>query len=165
MSDNDVKDNVIIRKMGRKELKEVMKIEQKELYSELEDWQLQQWVDGDGIFALQSSVVLKDGKVIGFTVFEIYEVKDNEIIISLDAMAIKREFQNQGIGRCLLETSLEQVIKHWEKNFKVKGLIIETGTDEAGNFYEKVFSSFEKKVFEKTWSDGKGIIIYFVRLP
>lgn len=161
---NDINDmNVIIERIKKKQVKPVIRIEEDELYPELKG-EIQLWMEGEGIFAPQSFVALRDEKVVGFTVFEIYEIKDNEIIISLDAMAIKREFQNQGIGRYLLEKSLEQVKKHWEKNFKAKGLIIETGTDEAGGFYEKVFSSFQKKVFEKTWSDGKGIIIYFVPL-
>lgn len=161
--------DVSIRKMGRKELKEVMEIEHEVLYQELEKSQIRQWVEGEGIFAPQSFVMLIDKRIIGFTVFEIYEIKRvdgvNEIIISLDAMAISEDFQKKGNGKKLLKESIERAKDYWNnRGFKVKGLIIETGTDEAGGFYEKVFSSFKKKVFEKTWSDGKGIIIYFVSL-
>lgn len=155
-----------IRKIkGKKDLKERFKIEQKELYPELTKEQLEEWMEGEGVFSPQSFVVSLNGEIVGFCVFEIYEVNANEIIISLDAIAIKKESQKQGIGRYLLETSLEEAKKYWSnKDFKVKGLIIETGTNEAVGFYEKVFPSSEKKTFPDIWSDGEGIVHFLFHL-
>ena len=155
--------------MGRKELKEVMEIEHEVLYQELEKSQIRQWVEGEGIFAPQSFVMLIDKRIIGFTVFEIYEIKRvdgvNEIIISLDAMAISEDFQKKGNGKKLLKESIERAKDYWNtRGFKVKGLIIETGTNEATGFYKKVFPSFKKRVFPDIWSDGEGIVHYFIPL-
>lgn len=154
--------NIIVGSMNRGQLKTVMEIEQKELYLELKREQIQQWMEGEGVFAPQSFVALLNGEIVGFCVFEIYEINGKEIIVSLDAIAIKKLYQKKGIGRYLLEISLKQARKYWEKEFKVKGLIIETGTDEATGFYEKVFSSFQKRVFPGIWSDGKGMVHYFI---
>lgn len=161
--------DVIIREMERKELKRIIKIQQKELYPELEDWQIKQWTEGEGIFAPKSFVVLRDEKIIGFIIFEIYEVKRveniNEIIISLDSIAISEDFQKEGIGKKLLKEGLEKAMNYWDgKGFKVKGLIVETGTEEATGFYEKVFSSFEKRIFPNIWSDEEGIVHFFIYL-
>ena len=154
-----------VRRMKRSELKEVvLGIEHDELYTELDISEIQLWVEREGVFSPQSFVISVNEEIVGFSAFTICELKDKKIIISLGAMAIKKEFQNQGIGRYLLETSLEQAKKHWEKEFRVKGLIIETGTEEATGFYEKVFSSFQKIIFPDVWDDGEGMVIYFIPL-
>lgn len=160
-----IREEVTIRETKKKERNEVREIQHKVLYPELTALQNKEWNEGEGVFSPQSFVVLLSGEIVGFSVFEIYEVKANEIIITLDAIAIKKDFQNQGIGKILLKEATEKAKNYWDgKGFRARGLIIETGTDEAGNFYEKVFPSFQKKVIEKTWIDEEGIIIYFVPL-
>ena len=157
--------DVVIRKMKGKELKRVIEINRKELYPELEGWQIQQWMDGEGVFSPESFIVLLDKKIVGFIVLEIYEIRGKEAIWEISAIAVSQEYQKKGIGTKLLREAISEIQESsFQKGFKAKGILIETGTDEATGFYEKVFSSFQKKVIERTWIDREGMVIYFVPL-
>ena len=151
--------------MKRKELKKVIEINRKELYPELKAWQIQEWMDGEGVFSPESLIVLLDKKIVGFIVLEIYEIRGKETIWEISAIAISQEYQRKGIGTKLLRKAISEIQKSsLQKGFKASGLLIETGTDEAAGFYEKIFTSFQKKTFEGIWSDGQGMIHYFIPL-
>jgi len=160
-------EKVKVRRAKRREFKEILKIEQEEIYPELTIDQLENWTEGEGRFEAQCFISLFKGKVIGFAIFEIYEIRGTEIIIQLDAIAIKKEYQGMGFGSKLLTTSLDEAKKHWDsQGFKTVCLMVETGIDEAGGFYEKVFHNFnfQKTTIKDVWSDGEGIIHYFIHL-
>jgi len=159
-------EKVRVRRAKKKEFKEILKIENKELYPELTESQLKEWMEGEDIFSPQSFVILSDDKVIGSCTFEVYELRRNEIIISLDMIVVSEDFQRKRFGSKLLLESIKEAKNYWNSaGFEVRGLIIETGTDEAGGFYEKVFRknfNFQKTTIENIWSDGEGIVHYFI---
>ncbi|MBZ9572223.1 GNAT family N-acetyltransferase [Patescibacteria group bacterium] len=153
-----------IRKMKETEIEEVMKIEQQEIYPELTLEKIKDWMKEEGLFTPQCFVAEEGGAIVGFIVLSPYDIRGDELLLELSAIAVKQKTQRQGIGKNLLNTSLVEVRKHWlNAGFKVTGLLIETCTDdkEAIAFYEKVLPFFQKEVFEKTWSDEEGIVFYF----
>lgn len=163
---------ICIRKIKKKEFKDIITLEQRELYPELTVSQLKAWVEETREFSPQLYVAVLNGKIVGFNIFSIYEVNEDklgvlEIILELSAIAVRSNYQRQRIGEKLLNDSIKEAKRYWEnEGFKVMGLRIETGTDEAPGFYEKVLpaSALQKAVFEKTWSGGEGIVEYFLSL-
>lgn len=153
--------------MRKTEIEEVMEIEQKELYPELTTEQIKDWMESRGLFAPQCFIATSDGIITGFIVWSPYDIRNDEIILELSAIAVKRENQRQRVGRRLLEISLSEVKTQWfNEGFKITGLLIETLEDEKGAqaFYEKISPSFQKKVFENALGDKTGVILYFIPL-
>lgn len=155
---------VKIRRAIEKEIEEILKIEQKEIYPELTLKQMQDWEEGEEPF-YQEFVAEVDNEIVGSVTLEIRDVKEKEVVAELLQISVEGKAQKMGVGTKLLRTSLAMMEKRCSKEgFRLVGLIVQTGTDEATGFYEKIFPIYQKKVFPKTWEDGEGMVFYFFPL-
>jgi ribosomal protein S18 acetylase RimI-like enzyme len=166
---------VEIREMdGRKELKEAIRIEHKELYQSLTEKQLMDWEKDRRMFA-PLYFVAKDGeKTVGFIVLYPYEIMEKEVIFEVSVLAVQKEYQGRGIGTKLLRNALLKAADQWkEYGYKLKGALVLMDDDrDIHCFYEHAFRLDDppwKKVntseitLKNVWSNGEGLILFFAQ--
>jgi ribosomal-protein-alanine N-acetyltransferase len=100
-------------------------------------------------------VAVKENKIVGYIVCWLSDKTAHIYNIS-----VKKEVQNLGIGRCLLEYLLEELQKY---GFKTVVLEVRKSNSKAINLYKK-FGFAEVKVLPKFYPDGEDAIFMIKNL-
>lgn len=86
-------------------------------------------------------IIKKDNKIIGFLKLSKINDDKNKEVIELQALYVLKEYQNNGIGKYLIQTALDEA-----KKLGYKKLIIGCLEDNKSNgFYKKMGGVFIKK--------------------
>ena len=163
---------ITIRKAKNAEKKEAIKIIRDEIYEELSEKEMREWIDkGWGKFPyLQCFVATEDKKLIGVIFWSLWDRGEGQGILEITAIAVKGENRKKGIGKKMLSESLERVKNYWleKKGLKIIAYCVETDqyNRQAQRFY-KSLSPDSSFLVSNIWGpDGNqdGILQYFYRL-
>jgi len=164
-----------IRVMEREEdLPLAAEIVQKEIYDELSQGEMEDWLRNSGNYPyVQSFVAEKAGEVIGFISWRLSNLRGQQIIMEIDMIAVRAKHQRKGLGNRLIQQTLEKVKSIWKKgDLEIVTIRAETDGDNrvARNFFSKTLGRLgdirettTPKVWETTRSGEDDIIQYFVR--
>jgi len=155
-----------IRKAVEGDSNTIIELEKKTLYPGISTKELKQWIEGEGFFESKIFVTEENGAIIALASYEVYEVNGNEIVLTLDALAVAESSQNLGIGEKMLIHSFDLAKTDFENSgrFKVIGLLIETDVSAVG-FYKKVLpiERTQRRDFFDVWNSGEPMVIFFVK--
>jgi ribosomal protein S18 acetylase RimI-like enzyme len=172
----DARMEVKVRLMKREEdIPLVAAIVQKEVYNELSQDEMEDWLKNSANPPYLQSFVAEriDREVVGFISWSLSDMRDKQIIMEIDMIAVKAEYQRKGIGSKLLQKTFEKVRNLWKKgDLEVVTIRTETDGDNrmARNFFSKILDRLgdirettTPRVWETTQSGEDDIIQYFVR--
>ncbi|MDI6591748.1 MAG: GNAT family N-acetyltransferase [Patescibacteria group bacterium] len=155
-----------IRKAEEGEIGEIAKIIREEIYPEISVTEMEEWIKGLGWPPnpyLWWFVVEKGGEIIGCMRWAIWDFCKDEILLLSSWIGIKKEYQNQGIGKELWREAFNRVKQYWqEKGKKIAAIFTETDEDNkrACHFYRKLFEQ-PKEIKLPMWSKER--IVWFFK--
>jgi ribosomal protein S18 acetylase RimI-like enzyme len=134
-----------IKRAVKKDLNEISKIGS-ENFSGLKDIKkAKKWV-GCNFFAfprMQYFIAKKNGQIAGYILWMEKGGFRKESILELEQIAVKKNFQGQGIGTNLIKGSLSEIKKYLKKRkSELKLIEVTTGTENiAQNLYRKTLGA------------------------
>ena len=155
---------VKIREAKDEEIEEIAKICRDEIYDELSlEWVLD-WLKSITFPYLQYFVADKNGEVVGFIDWTLYDRYGQQVMLEISLIAVKKEYQRRDIGRRLVEESLTKIREFWTgQGLKVVMFMVETEEENetARKFYNKILKPFHKRFVPEVWEKEGGKIFYF----
>ena len=150
------------------ELDIIAKIIRDEIYPELSQEEMKEWIEGLGWPPnpyVQWFILEKENEIIGAMRWEVYDRYEEKLILMSSWIAIKREYQGQGNGSYLWQKSREIINNQWEsKGCRVVLIFTETEKEnlQACNFYRKIFGSGSIEVkMRKVWCPKNNTVWFF----
>jgi ribosomal protein S18 acetylase RimI-like enzyme len=158
---------VKIREAKEEEIEEIAEICRDEIYDELPLEWVMDWLKSYKYPYLQFFVAEKDGRLVGFSGWSLYDRYGSQLMWELSFIAVKDDYKRKGIGRKLIWEALEEVRRNWQ----VKGLrsvMMVTETEEenevACKFYDSVLNPCQKEFIPEVWEKEGGKFFYFKSL-
>jgi len=153
-----------IRQLGDNELEKSAAIVREEIYDTLTIKEMMSWMEnGIGSFPFCQHFVAtaEDEEILGFISWGLYDRLDPELVLEVNWMAVKHNFQRQGIGESLLLVSLEKVKAYWsQEGLRVRAVMVSTDPSSAG-FYRKVLPPpIQERRFINVWGDEEPMIMF-----
>lgn len=164
-----------IRLMEEEDIPIVAAIIQKEVYDELTQDEMEDWLRKSAEPPYLECFVAKKpgGEIVGFISWGLSDMYNKQIILEIEMIAVEKESQRKGVGSQLLRKTFQRVRNIWKKGeLDIVTVRVETDGDNriAQNFFSKVLSMLGSlrvtttpMVWSVTPSGERDLIQYFVR--
>jgi N-acetylglutamate synthase-like GNAT family acetyltransferase len=158
---------VEIRTAKREEFEKIARIVRDEIFPELPLDEIRRWIKALGWLKepfVWWFVAEKEKEMIGCICWALHDRYGNEIVLMSSWIAMKRAYQDKGIGEILWQKSKEIIRNYWqEKGCKI--VMIFTQSEEenvrACNFYRKVLENPKEIMMSSVWTRKNRIIWFF----
>jgi len=155
---------------------EALDIAREEIYFGSTFLDIKNWMDVNVVskvrnlyFPCYIAILRGTGEIVGMIQYEAQDIdyQNRQVVISINLLAIKNNFQGRGIGKKLVTLSLKKVIERWTLN-KFTTVAVRVETDEnrivARKFYKKVLDKSTETILKDVWGRGEGTVIFVERL-
>ena len=161
--------------MEEEDIPMVAAILQKEVYNELSQDEMEDWLKNSARPPYLECFVAEgpNEEIVGFISWGLSDMYDKQIILEIEMIAVEQQFHRKGIGSRLLRETLARVKDIWKKGeLEVVTVRVETDGDNriAQNFFSKILSMLgllrvttTPMVWSTTPSGEGDLIQYFVR--